>query len=90
VGNGYLGVRSGLFALLEAEDFPVVLAHTESQAAAHGRLEFGLELPMVNQVAVVYLLGSGYKMHSLVAIMMNGKLMAKFENYILASPPFFL
>lgn len=90
VGYGYLGVRNGPFALLEIDDFPAVLAHAESLAAAQGRREFGLELPMVNQEAIDYLLGRGYKMHSFVAIMMNDKPLTNFENYILTSPPFFL
>ena len=90
MGYGYLGVRSGPFALLESEDFPAVLDHAESQAAAQGRIEFGIELPMVNQVAVDYLLGRGFQMHRFVAIMMNDKSIGKFENYILTSPPFFL
>ena len=90
MGYGYLGVRNGSFALQEADDFPAVLAHAESQAAAQGRREFGLELPMVNQAAVDHLLGRGFKLHSFVAIMMNDQPFIKFENYILASPPFFL
>lgn len=90
VGYGYLGVRNGPFVLLEADDFPTVLAYAESQAAAQRRREFGLELPMVNQVAVDHLIGRGFKMHSFVAIMMNDQQSAKFEKYILTSPPFFL
>jgi len=90
VGYGYLGVRNGSSALLESDDFPAVPAHAKSQAAAQGRREFGLELPMVNQVAVDHLLGRGFKMHSFVAIMMNDQPFTKFENYILASPQFFL
>jgi hypothetical protein len=45
---------------------------------------------MVNESAVDHLLQRGFKMHSFAAIMMNDKPMAKFENYILTSPPFFL
>lgn len=90
VGYGYLEVRNRPFALLDTNDFPTVLAHAESQAAAQGRCEFGLELPMVNQVAVDYLLGREFMIHGFVAIMMNDHPMAKFENYILTSPPFFL
>jgi hypothetical protein len=89
VGYGYLGVHNGPFGLLEADDFPAVLAHAESQAAGLGRREFGLELPMVNQVVADHLIERGFKMHSFVAIMMNGQQWAMFENYILTSPPFF-
>lgn len=90
VGYGYHGWHNGPFALLEPSDFPAVLAHAENLAAAQGRREFGLELPMVNQAAVDYLLGRGFKMHSFVAIMMNADSGRKFENYILTSPPFLL
>ena len=52
--------------------------------------DFGLELPMVYQAAVVHLLGRKFEIHSLVAIMMDDEQIAKYENYILTSPPFFL
>jgi hypothetical protein len=90
VGYGYVGVRSGPFALLEASDFPAVLAHAETQAAAQGRPEFGLEVPMVNHVAVDYLLARGYRLDSFMAILMNDGPFGRLENYILTSPPFFM
>ena len=90
VGYGYLGVRNGPFALLDKSDFPAVLAHAESQAAAQGRTGFGIEVPMINQVVVDYLLGRGFRMDTFMAVMMNDKPFAKFENYILTSPPFFM
>jgi GNAT superfamily N-acetyltransferase len=90
VGYGYVGVRSGPFALLEASDFPAVLAHAETEAAAQGRPEFGLEVPMVNHVAVDYLLARGYRLDSFMAILMNDGLFGRLENYLLTSPPFFL
>ncbi|MES0361635.1 MAG: GNAT family N-acetyltransferase [Anaerolineales bacterium] len=90
VGYGYLGVRNGPLALLDEADFPAVLAHAESQAAAQCRTEFGLEVPMINQVAVDYLLGRGFRMDAFMAVMMTDKPFARFENYILTSPPFFM
>ena len=90
VGYGYLGVRSGPFALLEMEDFPAVLAHAENQAAIEGRHEFGVEVPMVNTAAVDYLLERGFRMDVFLALVMNDEPVAKFENYIVTSPPFFL
>ena len=90
VGYGYTGVRNGPFALLEASDFPAVLAHAERESARSGREEFGLEVPMVNREAVDYLLGRGFRMDSFIAILMNDKPFGKFENYITPSPPFFL
>ncbi|MFC1922606.1 GNAT family N-acetyltransferase [Chloroflexota bacterium] len=90
VGYGYLGLRNGPFALLDKADFPAVLAHAESQAHIQGRKEFGLEVPTINQVAVDYLLGRGFRMDAFMAVMMNDKPFARFKNYILTSPPFFM
>jgi hypothetical protein len=90
VGYGYLGVRNGPFALLDQADFPVVLAHAEGQSAAQGREEFGLEIPLVNQVAVNYLLGRNFRIDTFLAVLMVDEPFARFENYILTSPPFFL
>ena len=90
VGYGYLGVRNGPFALLDEADFPAVFAHAESQALIQGRKDFGLEVPMINQVAVDYLLGRGFRMDSFMAVMMTDKPFGRFENYIFTSPPFFM
>ena len=90
VGYGYTGVRNGPFALLETSDFPAVLAHAESAAAQQGREHFGVEIPMVNQAAVDYLLDHGYRMDSFIAILMTDIPFGQFENYITTSPPFFL
>jgi hypothetical protein len=90
VGYGYVGLRSGPFALLNPGDFPAVLAHAESIAAAGGREHFGLEVPMVNRTAVNHLLSRGYQMDSFVALFMCDTLFGQFDRYIVTSPPFFL
>jgi GNAT superfamily N-acetyltransferase len=90
VGYGYVGARNGPFALIDDRDFPVVLAHAESEAAKDGRGEFGLEIPMINHAAVDYLLGRGFHMDSFMAISMSDVPFGRFENYIVSSPPFFL
>lgn len=90
VGYGYVGVRSGPFALLDPGDFPAVLAHAENEAAAQGRDEFGLEVPMINRNVVDYLLARGFRMDSFVALFMCDAPFGKFENYIVTSPPFIL
>lgn len=90
VGYGYLGQRNGPIALLEESDFPAVLAHAENQALDNGCEEFGLEIPMANQVAVDYLLRRGFRMDSFMAVMMDDEPFARYEKYILTSPPFFL
>jgi hypothetical protein len=90
VGYGYVGLRNGPFALLEPGDFPAVLAHAESEAAASGRDHFGLETPTINRAAVDYLLGRGYQMDSFMAVFMSNEPFGQFEHYIVTSPPFFL
>jgi len=89
VGYGYVGARNGPFALLTPTDFPAVLAHAESEAAKNNH-EFGIEVPMINQTVVDYLLGRGYKLDTFMAIFMSNVPFGKFENYVISSPPFFM
>jgi len=90
VGYGYLGLRNGPFALLDGNDFPVVLGHAETQAASNGQDEFGIEVPMVNQIVVDYLLDRKFRLDSFIAVVMNNKPFGKFENYLITSPPLFI
>ena len=90
IGYGYAGVRNGPFALLNAEDYPSVLAHAENHAYDNGRDHFGVEVPLVNQPAVDYLLANGFKLDTFMAVMMTNKPFGRFENYITTSPPFFM
>jgi GNAT superfamily N-acetyltransferase len=90
VGYGYAGHRNGPFALLNAADFPAVLAHAESEAARQGRDHFGVEVPTINQTALSYLVSRGFKLDSFMAIFMSDAPLGKFENYIVTSPPFFM
>ena len=89
VGYGYLGEHNGPFALLDANDFPTILAHAETEAALKGT-EFIVEAPMINRAAVDYLLSRGCKLESFFEFFMADSLFGKFENYILTSPPFFV
>ncbi|MGH2520893.1 MAG: GNAT family N-acetyltransferase [Anaerolineales bacterium] len=89
VGYGYVGFRSGPFALLNEEDFPAVLAHAETQVAARGS-EFGVEVPLINRAAVNYLLARGYRMDTFFTFFMSDAPLGKFENYLFTSPPFFM
>jgi hypothetical protein len=90
VGYGYLGIKNGPFALLDASDYPAVLAHAESQVAKIGVENLGLEVPMVNQVVVDYLLDRHFRVGSFITMMMTNKPFGNFEKYILTSPPFFM
>jgi GNAT superfamily N-acetyltransferase len=89
VGYGFTGEQRGPFALLDANDFPAVLAHAETHAHSLGLTDFGFEVPLINEVAVQYLLGRGYQMDAFFAVFMSDKPFGKFENYIVTSPPFF-
>ncbi len=90
VGYGYVGLRSGPFALLDPTDFPAVLAHAENTAAASGRDHFGLEVPLLNRTAVAYLLARGFQMDGFIALFMSDAPFGQFDHYIVTSPPFFL
>ncbi len=88
-GYGYSGKRSGPFALLDAQDYPAVLAHAEANAV--GRWDhFGVEVPMINRVAVDYLLKRGFRLDSFVALFMCDEPFGCWENYLLTSPPLFV
>ena len=68
VGYGYAGPGNSPFALLDPADYPAVLAHAESQAAAEGLDETGFEVPLINQQAVNFLLRRGYKMDAFLLL----------------------
>jgi GNAT superfamily N-acetyltransferase len=89
-GYGYFGKGTGPIALLDAADFPAVLAWAESQAAARGDDEFGMQLPLVNRHAVDYLLGRGFQLEDFTVFFMSDEPFGRFENYIFTSPPFFM
>lgn len=90
VGYGYVGQVSGPFGLLDAADFPTVLAHAESTAQAEGLSQFGVEVPLVNETAVTYLLARNYKIDSFMAMFMSSQPMGNFDRYLITSPPFFV
>lgn len=89
VGYGYVGRASGPFALLEETDFPAVLAHAENEQAGAGK-RFGLEVPLVNETAVRYLLQAGFHIDYFTVQFLSKTPFGHFEKYILTSPPFFL
>lgn len=89
VGYGYVGGNHGPFAVLQADDFPAVLAHAESWAAQTGD-DFGVSVPLVNQAAVDYLARRHYQIDAFTAILMSNVPFGKFENYLTFAPEFFL
>lgn len=90
VGYGYFAKGVGPVALLDAADFPAVLAWAESEAAARGDDEFGIQVPLINRHAVDYLLGRGYQFENFTIFFMSDEPFGRFENYVITSPPFFM
>lgn len=89
VGYGYVGSSSGPFALLDANDFPAVLAHAESRMAEQGK-DFGTEAPLCNERAIRYFVDRKYEIDSFSTILMSNIPFGRFENYLCFSPEFFL
>jgi GNAT superfamily N-acetyltransferase len=90
VGYGYTGVANGPFALMDASDFPAVLAHAESLSAQAGSESFALQVPMCNRYAVDALLARGFLIHSFISLLMANHPFGRLEQYVVTSPPFFL
>jgi hypothetical protein len=89
VGYGYTGQTNGPFALLDACDFPAVLAHAESEAARHGVDQCYLAVPLINSIAVTYLLSRRYQLNVHYSLFMADQPFGQFENYIQFSPEMF-
>lgn len=90
VGYGYTGQQSGPFALLDPTDFPAVLAHAESIVARAGHDTFSVVVPMVNETAIRYLLGCGFRLDPFFSYLMSDKPFGRFAQYIETTPTFFL
>jgi GNAT superfamily N-acetyltransferase len=90
VGYAYHGKGTGPIALLEASDFPAVLARLEGDAAQRGEGEFGMQLPLVNRAALDHLLARGFRLEDFTTFFMTDAPLGRFENYVLTSPPFIL
>lgn len=86
VGYGYVGKRSGPFAVYDEEVLPMVLAHAESTVAGLGHDTFKVEVPLVNREAVQYLLARGATMDPFCCYMMMDRPFGNFSNYIFTSP----
>lgn len=90
VGYGYVGDSVGPIALLEPTDFPSVLAHAESAAAASGTTSLRLIVPLVNRAAVDHLLRRGFRLDPFPMYLMSNEPFGSFERYVGTSPPLFL
>lgn len=89
VGYGYLGKRTGRFALLDASDLPAALAHAETDAASRGDESFGVNVPMLNRVAIAYLLARNYRF-GIGLDFISDEPFGKFERYLIGRPPLFI
>lgn len=90
VGYGYTGTDNGPFAVLDALDFPAVLAHAETEAARQGVERFALIVPLISRVAISYLLARRFLLAEWFGFFMSDEPFNAFANYIQCSPPFFL
>ena len=91
VGYCYVGHGTGPIALLDASDFPAVLARAETEASQRNEAEFALDIPLINRAAVDHLLGRGFRLDGTFPMFfMSDEAFGAFERYIVTSPPFFL
>lgn len=90
VGYGYVGKRSGPFALLDAEDYPAILAHAENVSATQQQDSFNFNVPTINASAIHYALTNGFRLDNFTAVLMLDKPYGRFENYALMTPMYFL
>lgn len=89
-GYAYLGKETGPIALLNPADFPNVLAYAENAAAERGDSNMGMEVPLINQSAVDYLLQRGFRIDPFMALWMSNEPFGHFDRYINTGPPLFI
>ncbi len=89
VGYGYAGARSGPFGALDAADQPALFAHAETLVAASGGA-FGLSLPVINHVALEYVLAHGFKLDPATGHFLSDAPFGQFDRYVFSSPNLFL
>lgn len=86
-GYGYIGDPfSGPFALLDAADYPLALAHAETVAQERGFDTIGLDVPMLNRTAIDYLLRRGYQMSEFFCFYMCSDKPPHVGNTIITGP----
>jgi GNAT superfamily N-acetyltransferase len=81
---------SGPMVALEAADQVSILRHVEGRAAELGGGRLGLEVPMVNEVAVRHLLDRGFKIDPFLTILMSSRPFGQFDRFIGFAPPLVL
>ena len=81
---------AGPIAAVQPDDMVPILRHVETRAAELGVTTLSLEVPMVNEVAMRYLLGRGMRIDTFLTLLMSSRPFGHFDRYIGFSPPFFL
>ncbi len=87
VGYGYVGLYQGPFAALEPSAIGSMLAHAESVAEGE---EFGVEAPLINRSATLYLLEHGFRMDPFVNYYLSDVELGKFDRYLVTTPSLFI
>lgn len=80
----------GPIAALDPADQVAILSHVESWAAAAGRADMALEVPMVNEVAMRHLLDRGFRMDPFLTYLLSSRAFGSFDRFIGYAPPFVL
>jgi len=88
VEYGYEGRFNGPFALLNENDYPTVLTHTENEAAAQEQ-DFGIDIPLANRAAVDHMLERGHRISPCIAMIMADTTHAQFKIIYPHESPFF-
>lgn len=88
VGYGYTGTSNGPFAAFAEADLPAMLARAET--AARPGTEFGVDVPLVNQTVVDYVLAQGFRMGSFTSFLMSDTPLGRFDAYVFTTPAFFV
>jgi GNAT superfamily N-acetyltransferase len=86
VGYGYVGRRTGPIALMDATDFPAILAFAETEVCKQERKEFGVTIPLINRHALDYILSHNFRIEAFLDQYMTTHPMGNFENYICTVP----
>jgi GNAT superfamily N-acetyltransferase len=87
LGYGYIHKEGGPFLLADTAAYPAALSFAENRAASLTD-RFYLEVPLINQSAVDWLLLSGYQMSPFFAFFMSDSPWGSFDSYVFANPPF--
>jgi GNAT superfamily N-acetyltransferase len=91
VGFAFFGeTGQGPIAALEPADLPQILLHLEARAHACGMQSISFEVPTINEVAMQYLLGRGFRIDAPLNLLMSNVPFGKFDRLVAFGPPIVL